>query len=103
MATRSMMVPGVFGAIITALLVMSGLRAPAQNIKTATDPGVRSGAPGAGSPAAARLFRGNNWLKFRFPPLHRRVIERKVVVSNSSKGPSSPSGLAVLRPGGVQV
>ena len=46
MTTRRRVVLRAFGAFV--FLAMSGLRASAQNVKVALDPGVRSGAPSAG-------------------------------------------------------
>jgi CxxC motif-containing protein (DUF1111 family) len=48
MTTRRRVVLRAFGAFV--LLAIFGLRASAQNVKVPMDPGVRSGAPGAGSP-----------------------------------------------------
>jgi CxxC motif-containing protein (DUF1111 family) len=48
MTTRRIVVLRAFGAFV--LLAILGLRASAQNLKVPVDPGVRSGAAGAGSP-----------------------------------------------------
>jgi hypothetical protein len=54
MAKRKTLVRKVFGALIVALAI-SSVPALAQNIKVATDPGVRRGAAGAGGPCEALI------------------------------------------------
>jgi CxxC motif-containing protein (DUF1111 family) len=50
MTTRQKVTLKAFGAFVAAVLAMSCIRASAQTVKAAVDPGLRGGAAGAGSP-----------------------------------------------------
>src|SRR5579872_2694573 len=50
MRTRQRVNSKHFGAFVAAFLTMSSFPTPAQTVKTPVDPGVRTGAVGAGSP-----------------------------------------------------
>ena len=50
MTKQKKLVRRAFDAFLVVALAMPGFRAPAQNIKVPADPGVRSGAAGAGGP-----------------------------------------------------
>jgi CxxC motif-containing protein (DUF1111 family) len=82
MTTRQKVALKAFGAFVAAVLATSCVRTSAQSVKVAVDPGVRGGAPGAGTPLKGLTADENAFFRDGLV----RFAEIEVVTGGSNNG-----------------